>query len=60
MNTVVQALKILEVERGATEQEIRAAYSRLIKRLHPDGGGSEYFAKQLNDARDVLLGERTP
>lgn len=51
-----QAREILGVKAGATEQEIRAAYTRLMKRLHPDVGGSEYFSKQLNAARDVLLG----
>jgi type IV secretion system protein VirD4 len=51
-----QAQEILGVKVGSTEQEIRAAYTRLMKRLHPDVGGSEYFSKQLNAARDVLLG----
>jgi hypothetical protein len=51
-----QALEILGLETGATEQEIRAAYGRLMKRVHPDLGGSNFFAKQLNEARDLLLG----
>jgi hypothetical protein len=33
-----------------------AAHNRLMKRVHPDAGGSNFFAKQLNAARDVLLG----
>jgi curved DNA-binding protein CbpA len=49
------ALEILGLKEGDTEKEIRAAYSRLMKRVHPDVGGSDFFAKQLNDARDVLL-----
>jgi hypothetical protein len=28
----------------------------LMKRVHPDLGGSNFFAKQLNEARDLLLG----
>jgi hypothetical protein len=55
MNTD-QALDILGLKTGATEQEIRAAFSRLMKRVHPDAGGSEFLAKQLNAARDFLLG----
>jgi hypothetical protein len=51
-----QALEIFGLSAGATEQEIRAAYSRLMKRVHPDVGGSDFLAKQLNAARDVLLG----
>jgi DnaJ-like protein len=53
--TEAQALEILELKPGASEQEIRAAYNRLIQRVHPDLGGSNFFAKQLNAARDVLL-----
>ena len=53
--TVEQAIEILELRPGATEEEIRAAYNRLMQRVHPDLGGSNYFAKQLNAARDVLL-----
>jgi hypothetical protein len=54
MNVVI-AREILGLKAGASEGEIRAAYSRLMKRVHPDLGGSDFFAKQLNDARDVLL-----
>ena len=53
--TEAQALEILELKAGATEKEIRAAYNRLMQRVHPDLGGSNYFAKQLNGARDLLL-----
>jgi curved DNA-binding protein CbpA len=53
--SAAQALEILGIKAGATEQEIRTAYSRLMKRVHPDVGGSHFFAKQLNTARDVLL-----
>jgi uncharacterized Zn finger protein (UPF0148 family) len=53
--SAAQALEILGIQAGATEQEIRVAYNRLIKRLHPDVGGTDFFAKQLNAARDVLL-----
>lgn len=53
--SAAEALRILGIKAGATEQEIRAAYNRLMKRVHPDVGGSEYFSKQLNAARDVLL-----
>jgi hypothetical protein len=54
--SVAQAIEILGIRSGASEKEIQAAYSRLMKRVHPDAGGSDYFAKQLNAARDVLLG----
>jgi len=53
--TVDQALEILGLGARATEEEIRAAHKRLMQRVHPDVGGSNFLAKQLNAARDVLL-----
>jgi DnaJ C terminal domain/DnaJ domain len=50
-----QALEVLGLKQGATQEEIIAAYHRLIKRVHPDAGGSSFFAKQLNAAREALL-----
>jgi DnaJ-domain-containing protein 1 len=53
--TPEQAFEILELKPGATAAEIRAAYNRLMQKVHPDMGGSTFFAKQLNLARDALL-----
>jgi hypothetical protein len=50
-----QALEILELSEGATREQIQAAYRRLMKQVHPDSGGSSYFAKQLTAAGEVLL-----
>jgi curved DNA-binding protein CbpA len=36
-------------------QEIRAAYKRIIRAVHPDAGGSNYLAMSVNAARDTLL-----
>jgi hypothetical protein len=57
---VAQALEILGLKTGATDQEIHAAYIRLMQRVHPDQGGTNYFAKQLVEAWDVLLGQARP
>ena len=40
--SVARALGVLGLKAGATEQEIRAAYINLIKRVHADQGGSDY------------------
>ncbi|MCC7259828.1 MAG: DnaJ domain-containing protein [Alphaproteobacteria bacterium] len=50
-----EARKILGVGADAGEEEIQAAYKRLMQRIHPDHGGSEYLASKLNQARDLLL-----
>jgi hypothetical protein len=50
-----EARSILGVGPDASEAEIRDAYGRLIRRAHPDAGGTAGLAAQLNAARDRLL-----
>jgi hypothetical protein len=54
--TAEQARRILGLDAGASEDDIRAAYHRLIALVHPDRGGSGFLAAQVNRARDILLG----
>jgi hypothetical protein len=53
--SVEEARRILGVGPDATLEEIQAAYTRLMRRAHPDTGGSAGLAAQLNAARDRLL-----
>ncbi len=53
--TKEQAYQILGLEPGASKQEIHQAWRRLIKGVHPDGGGSAFLTAKINAARDVLM-----
>ncbi|MEM9473296.1 MAG: DnaJ domain-containing protein [Pseudomonadota bacterium] len=50
------ALDVLGLKEGASEKEIRSAYRRMMKKHHPDNGGSAYLAARINEANDVLTG----
>ncbi|MFW2341835.1 J domain-containing protein [Brevundimonas sp.] len=55
---VDQARSLLGLGPEATAAEVNAAWRRLMARAHPDQGGTEGLAAQLNAARDTLLKRR--
>jgi DnaJ-domain-containing protein 1 len=50
-----EALDILGLEGNPSNEEIRTAYRTLMKRVHPDSGGTDGLSRRLTEARDVLL-----
>jgi len=55
--TTEQAYQVLGLKSGCTEEEIVKAHKRLMIKVHPDKGGSDFLAAQLNVAKSVLLGK---
>lgn len=53
--TPARAAEILGVEIDAPEKAITGAHKRLMKIAHPDQGGSDFLAQQINVAKDILL-----
>lgn len=51
-----QAYEILGIQTDASKEEIIKAHKRMMQKVHPDRGGSDYLAAQINQAKDTLIG----
>lgn len=50
-----EALEILGLDETASQADVQQAHKKLMQRLHPDRGGSNYLAAKVNQAKSVLI-----
>ena len=51
-----KAYDVLGLKAGATKEEIIIAHKKMMQKVHPDRGGSDYLAAEINTAKDILIG----
>jgi len=56
--TANEAYAVLDLDQNATEKEVLAAHRKLMLKLHPDRGGSNYLAAKINQAKDLLVSRK--
>ena len=54
--SVEEAMEVLGLKAGYKDEDVIQAHRRMMQKVHPDRGGSDYLAAQINKAKDTLLG----
>jgi DnaJ-class molecular chaperone len=55
--SVAEAWETLGIPPGSDKRAIITAHKKLMSKLHPDKGGSNFLASRVNQAKDRLMDE---
>ena len=53
-----ESYELLGVDENAPLEVIIKSHKELIRKLHPDKGGTSYLSARVNEARDIILADR--
>tara|TARA_B100000674_G_scaffold8456_1_gene6585 strand:+ start:145 stop:621 length:477 start_codon:yes stop_codon:yes gene_type:complete len=53
-----ESYKLLGIDENASKEVIIKSHKELIRKLHPDKGGSSYLSARVNEARDIILADK--
>lgn len=51
-----EAMEVLALKPGYTKDDVIQAHRRMMQKVHPDRGGSDFLAAQINSAKETLIG----
>lgn len=60
VTSLQKARQLLEVDADSSESEIQSAYQDAVLETHPDTGGDAELFKAVDDAKDIIDGEKEP
>tara|TARA_Y100001954_G_scaffold126662_1_gene135799 strand:+ start:19 stop:495 length:477 start_codon:yes stop_codon:yes gene_type:complete len=53
-----ESYKLLGIDENASKEVIIKSHKELIRKLHPDKGGTSYLSARVNEARDIILADK--
>ena len=53
--TEKEALSVLGLKKGASDEDIKKSYYDLMKKFHPDKDGNNYLSNLITEAKNKLL-----